>query len=63
MKTPFEKLSGLVERHAIPSSVNSMPEWLEAILAKHQICFAKAEHVIDWLKEPAKWMLGERFEM
>jgi hypothetical protein len=40
-----------------------MPEWLEAILAKHQICFAKAEHVVDWLKEPAKWMRGERFEM
>ena len=63
MKTACEELSDLIAIHGIPETVAPMPEWLGAFLKQHQVWFAEPDYVIEWLKRPEKWMLGERFRM
>jgi hypothetical protein len=63
VKTPCEDLADLTAVHGIPETMEPMPEWRGAFLDRHQVWFAKPEYVIDWLKRPGKWMLGEQFSM
>ena len=63
MKTPHEDLSDLIAVHGIPKTVEPMPDWLGEFLERQQAWLAKPEYVIEWLKRPEKWMLGERFSM
>jgi hypothetical protein len=63
VKTPNDELREFVDAHGIPESADNLHPWLAAFLKTHEIRFAKPEYLLDWLREPERWMLGEPFTL